>query len=543
MSFRLPTPPRSIPPGLLNRCEQLGLEVWILDDRGHPLLEPSGNATFPLLLRSSAFRAAVGAAAEAFASPEPHGVVEAMPGFRLLPIECDQDNAPTSRLVVLAVGPEALEGEELERLARSAGVEPAVARHVLRERARIGSDEADRLLQQLTWLAAGLNENRELGESLDNCAAQLGDAYEAITTLYAIGRMMGTVSEPRAFLSEFLDKIHETLPFRWTAAALGDAAAFSDDLVGVTMRVVYEPMRAQVDASIPALVEHIDAKDDQAIHVVPAGEALPDELGPQAVVVPIRRGTRRYGYLVAGSKASSDVQVSTYETLLLESAAGYLAAFLHNAQLFDEQQQAFLGTINAMSAAIDAKDRYTSGHSERVAMLAHRLALAHGLDEDEAERVRLSGLVHDVGKIGVPEAVLCKPSRLTDDEFDLIKEHPRRGYEILRGVPSLRDLFPGVLHHHERWDGRGYPDGLSGTSIPLMARLLAIADTFDAMSSTRSYRSALARERVLEEITSNGGAQFDPRLAPLINEIDLSEYDRMVEQHRAAETTFRRDAA
>src|SRR5690606_26088192 len=157
-----------------------------------------------------------------------------------------------------------------------------------------------------------------------------------------------------------------------------------------------------------------------------------------------------------------------------------------------------------------AKDRYTCGHSERVAMLARRIAQAAGLSGPQAERVHICGLLHDVGKIGVPEAVLCKPGRLNDEEFALITQHPAIGHRILKDIPMLEDVLPGVLHHHERFDGRGYPSGLAGQQIPLIARIIALADTFDAMSSTRSYRPAMPRERVLAEITREAGSQLDP---------------------------------
>jgi len=136
-----------------------------------------------------------------------------------------------------------------------------------------------------------------------------------------------------------------------------------------------------------------------------------------------------------------------------------------------------------------------------------------------------------VGKIGVPEAVLCKPGRLTDQEFALIKLHPEIGHRILRDIPQLQDILPGVLHHHERWDGKGYPHGLKGEDIPLSARLLGLADTFDAMSSTRAYRSALPRDVVLAEVQRSAGSQFDPELAKLMLGLDLTEYDRMVARH------------
>ncbi len=151
-----------------------------------------------------------------------------------------------------------------------------------------------------------------------------------------------------------------------------------------------------------------------------------------------------------------------------------------------------------------------------------------GLAEDEIERIHIAGLMHDVGKIGVPEAVLCKPGKLTKEEFDAIKQHPRIGHDILEGIPQLADILPGVLWHHERWDGRGYPDGLSGEETPLIARILSIADTFDAMSSNRSYRSALSRDKVLAEITNVGGSQLDAELAAMFVLLDFAGYDRMV---------------
>jgi HD-GYP domain-containing protein (c-di-GMP phosphodiesterase class II) len=144
-----------------------------------------------------------------------------------------------------------------------------------------------------------------------------------------------------------------------------------------------------------------------------------------------------------------------------------------------------------------------------------------------------------VGKIGVPEAVLCKPGKLTDDEFEKIKLHPQIGYDILKDIPSLRDILPGVLHHHERYDGRGYPHGLSGEDIPLMARIIGVADTFDAMSSNRAYRAKMSRDVVLAEIARCAGTQFDPNLANAFLTLDLSEYDRMVANHAAQDPLSR----
>jgi putative two-component system response regulator len=188
-----------------------------------------------------------------------------------------------------------------------------------------------------------------------------------------------------------------------------------------------------------------------------------------------------------------------------------------------------------MTAAIDAKDRYTRGHSERVGLMASKMAAAIGMDKTLVEQYRIAGLVHDVGKIGVPEGVLTKPGRLTDEEFAQIKLHPGIGYNILKDIPALSASLPGVLSHHERWDGRGYPNKISGEEIPLIARVLALADTFDAMSSNRSYRPALPRHKVLEEIARCAGSQFDPQLAPIFVKLDFTDFDAALEQHRDAE--------
>ncbi|MCA9311706.1 MAG: HD domain-containing protein, partial [Phycisphaerales bacterium] len=139
---------------------------------------------------------------------------------------------------------------------------------------------------------------------------------------------------------------------------------------------------------------------------------------------------------------------------------------------------------------------------------------------------------HDVGKIGVPESVLCKPGKLTNEEYAQIKKHPEIGYQIVKDIPLLDDTLPGILHHHERYDGRGYPAGLVGEHIPFMARIIGLADAFDAMSSTRTYRAAMDREKVLSEIQNGAGTQFDPELVAVFSTIDLAVFDQMVERHQ-----------
>jgi diguanylate cyclase (GGDEF)-like protein len=197
---------------------------------------------------------------------------------------------------------------------------------------------------------------------------------------------------------------------------------------------------------------------------------------------------------------------------IVSMKAEEVAAQIH--ELGDFLQDASSSTVIALAGAVDAKDPYTQGHSFRVAEYARDLAHEAGLAQDFADLVYTSGLLHDVGKIGVPDSVLKKQSSLDDEELKLMQEHPVVGENIVRRVPSLNPTLPGIRHHHERWDGRGYPDHLSGEGIPLMARILCVVDAFDAMASDRPYRKGLDVEIALSEIEKNAGIQFDPDLAP-----------------------------
>jgi HD-GYP domain-containing protein (c-di-GMP phosphodiesterase class II) len=171
-------------------------------------------------------------------------------------------------------------------------------------------------------------------------------------------------------------------------------------------------------------------------------------------------------------------------------------------------------------------------------MLAKIIAQEAGLTDADAERIYMAGLLHDVGKIGVPESVLQKPGRLTAEEFEQMKKHPAIGARILADVKQIKDILPGVLHHHERYDGKGYPDGLSGQNIPLMGRIICLADCFDAMTSTRTYRKAMPLEVTLADIRRCSGTQFDPELTEAFLRIGM---DRLREVVRHQESTARLD--
>ncbi|MHB9053112.1 MAG: HD domain-containing phosphohydrolase [Thermoleophilia bacterium] len=181
----------------------------------------------------------------------------------------------------------------------------------------------------------------------------------------------------------------------------------------------------------------------------------------------------------------------------------------------DEIRSTFLGALKALAEALEAKDPYTNGHSKRVTEITVTLAREMSFSEEELAQIRLAGLVHDIGKIGVPEAILHKAGKLTDKEFDLIKDHPAMGEKILKPIIRDAEVLAIVRYHHERYSGGGYPEGISGDGIPLGARLLAVADAFDAMTSSRPYRKAMSVEKAKGQLLANRGSQFDPEAVDL----------------------------
>ena len=202
-----------------------------------------------------------------------------------------------------------------------------------------------------------------------------------------------------------------------------------------------------------------------------------------------------------------------------------------------ENYRSALAMISALTAAIDAKDHYTYDHSKNVATYAANLAVAAGLNDDQVRTIYAAGLLHDVGKISIPETILNKSGRLTPAEYHIMQDHVNNSIEMIRHLPEMDYVVPAVLGHHERWDGKGYPRGIHSEEIPVTARCLSIADVFDAMTTNRPYRGGMALDYVLDFIQQNAGIQFDPRLAALFvelvrkNEMPLPERDRLLTQH------------
>ena len=196
-----------------------------------------------------------------------------------------------------------------------------------------------------------------------------------------------------------------------------------------------------------------------------------------------------------------------------------------------ENADLFLHIVEALADAIDAKDTYTNGHSGRVATYAREIAHRYGYSPKREKNIYMMGLLHDIGKIGVPDAIINKPARLTDEEYNLIKEHALMGAKILKNIVEMPSLVTGARFHHERYDGNGYPDHLKEIAIPEEARIIAVADAYDAMSSRRSYRGIMPQEKVREEILKGKGTQFDPVFADIMLQMMDEDKDYSMREH------------
>jgi HD-GYP domain-containing protein (c-di-GMP phosphodiesterase class II) len=269
----------------------------------------------------------------------------------------------------------------------------------------------------------------------------------------------------------------------------------------------------------PFLKHHLDRK--------PAG-TRPRSVSLASVIgAPIVYGEFSAGKLLAvkcrhrahGTDVPSRREVFTRRDLrLLEEAASLLAIQVQNIGLVLQGNELFLGTLHAMSQAIDARDQYTLAHSRRVARLSSELAKLRGLSDKACQEIYLAGILHDIGKIGIPDSVLLKEGTLTPAEFAIIRQHPEIGHRIVEKLGHLQFALPGVLHHHERWDGRGYPHQLGKESIPLMARIMSVADAFDAMTSSRPYRTAMSVQSAHDVIQDGAGEQWDTEVVACLSE-------------------------
>lgn len=511
---------------LRERCAAAGYLVWTTDKTGRLLREPKVSDTAGLFLKSGAFTSLLEETVKGWEGGEPERCVQLWPGCTLLGTAMRTRGRVSGYVLVVHVDPDSLADPAFAALCNSALIDTDATRDAMTEYSASPEREHDRLASMLGLMREDLERSSLDERTIDGFTNHLGDAYEQMALLHELGHSMTRFTRPLAFFETVLERLADTLHFRWFCVLVADDSDLPAEVSGGAFS--FAMGRVSADDLAGPLWARCKARPVDGSPDVMSLSSLGIAGGGQIVAQPIVRDGVTSAILVAGGKRGDDPQVSSYDTKLIASVSGYVGTFLDNARLEHRRNAMFVGSIGALTAMVDAKDHYTLGHSERVALLASQLGTCMGLPIETTERIHLSGLLHDVGKVGVPEAVLTKTSRLTDEEFEIIKRHPRQGYDMLKGIPAFEDILGGVLTHHERWDGRGYPDKTSGEDIPLFGRILCLADSFDAMSSNRAYRSALPREKVIEEIRACAGKQFDPNLAPIFASMDFHAFDELL---------------
>lgn len=373
---------------------------------------------------------------------------------------------------------------------------------------------------------AGQSAESEDTEKLVNSyAAQLSQAYEEISWLHGLSGQLEQLEVTKSLkevtkntIPTLLDLLHAE-----TAVLLEVSEHETYEYVD-QLRVLHWSgnqtiSRTQACELVAAMTEK-DSTDTVVRNRMAMSSVLPGV--DSMLLVAIAKGRQVFGWLLFLNRTGTASQLitnhdllglnefGTEEACMAEAAASMLAAHARNLQLFDEREALLVGTIQSLVRTIEARDQYTCGHSDRVAKMSQMLARQLGVPSYECRHIYRAGLLHDIGKVGVADEVLCKPGQLTDDEFNQIKQHPMIGYRILKDLKAFDYVLPGVRWHHERQDGRGYPDGLKGDEIPLMARIMAVADGFDAMTSNRPYRNGMPFEKAESILRNGAGTQWDP---------------------------------
>jgi len=369
-------------------------------------------------------------------------------------------------------------------------------------------------MEMLRLLVENFQASTKADEQIEMVGTELAQTYEELVLLHKLSTNMRVTERDANFLQMACDSLTEIIPVEGIAVLLEKTVDDEERLVVAAGSGLIDLGEQTASILHSRLAEEIAAGKDSL---------LDSEVdSPFKYDWPERDGTRIIGLMVAVNRIDKQ-DFDSIDVNLFNSVANSCAVFIENGRLFQDLKELFIGSLKALTNSIDAKDQYTRGHSERVALIsrwiAERLSESEPLEEEQIHRIYLAGLLHDIGKIGIDEAVLRKGGKLTDEEFACIRKHPSIGAGILREIKQMRDIVPGVLCHHERVDGKGYPNGVMGDQMPLIGKIIALADSFDAMTSKRTYRNAM--EAALAEIKRCLGTQFDEKVGTVFLQSDV----------------------
>jgi HD-GYP domain-containing protein (c-di-GMP phosphodiesterase class II) len=409
----------------------------------------------------------------------------------------------------LFVTPEALGTADLLQAALALDIEPDLLEHWARRQTPMAAATLERLARLVLAETARQRRVQELEIEVDKLSQHLCHTYEEISLIYQLTDNLTLSRRENDLARKALQWLAEIVPAE--GFALQRVARGVEPLQRAEL--VTHGLCPLTNASLAHLVNELGLNASRRFLVVnramTSRAAWPAPEVREMVIVPLMRAGNHYGWLAAFNHTEHG-EFGAVEANLLSSVSAILGIHRGNTELYGEQAELMGNMVQALTSAIDAKDPYTCGHSDRVARVSVRLGRELGCDSKTSEVLYLSGLLHDVGKIGIDDHVLRKPGRLTEEEFDHIKTHPQLGYNILCGIKQLAPVLPVVLHHHEAWDGSGYPHALAGEAIPYLARICAVADAFDAMGSDRVYRKGMTDDRVDAIIEAGAGRQWDP---------------------------------
>ena len=425
-----------------------------------------------------------------------------------------------------------LEAEQLKVQLDKSRVENESLTHqhaALQERERETDAENARLNHQIAQLARQVEAHEELKRAHADLQIEKREAKHENARLHAdvadLGQQLERKEQEKDDLFAQIIDLHdlqiEDLPTliiemarQLTGAEIGlFTESDGDDVIASLGMDDLEPFIAD------ALFEFTRrVKAENAPIVENESDKLPDSSGlVNLSALPVAARGKESGVLLLANKRSGDF--NEQDTKLLLSIGQHAGVALENVRLHHELNEAYASTIAVLADAIEAKDAYTRGHCESVMRLAVEVGRRLELKGEKLDEVRYSALLHDVGKIGVPDGILLKPGKLMDEEFMIIQKHPAIGRDLVSRVPTLNRLTDAILHHHEKWDGSGYPEGLAGEGIPLVARIVGAVDAFDAMTTPRPYRDVVSHEDALTELKRCAGTQFDPQIVELIDQI------------------------
>lgn len=379
---------------------------------------------------------------------------------------------------------------------------------------------ADILMRLAEALVDKLHANVEVKrvrKEVDLISHNLASTYEEISLLYTITQNLRISRSDEELGQLAIEWLVDCVPASSFAIQYLPVAEHGDSTYKARTRpnLIVSGDCPVDEESFRALVEDLDLSASTGAYIAndrtTAERDWFDRGVRQLIVVPLCEGENVFGWLGAFNHVD-EREFGTIEANLLSSVGALLGIHSGNRDLYRQQSELLANIVRALVSAIDAKDPYTSGHSDRVARYAVRIALEMRVNPKLLNTIYMSGLLHDVGKIGIDDNVLRKAGRLTDAEYEHIKKHPELGHKILADIKQLSDVLPAVLHHHEQWDGKGYPHGLAGEEIPQLARIMAVADAYDAMTSDRPYRAGMPDEKV-DGIFKNGSAEYwDPEV-------------------------------